>query len=188
MAGTVIIVRDVVKPDPLAEDISYKYTHWEQKRQGKEQEWKELRNYLFATDTTTTSNSQLPWKNKTTLPKLTQIRDNLHANYMQAMFPNDNWFIWEGHDKDSVTKEKREIIEGYMRNKVRIGGFQKVMSRLLYDYIDYGNAICDVEYVHESHIDPATEEEIAGFVGPRLVRVSPLDIVFNPTAPTFEES
>ncbi|MEE8598845.1 MAG: hypothetical protein V3S69_04945, partial [Dehalococcoidales bacterium] len=34
----------------------------------------------------------------------------------------------------------------------------------------------------------ATEEEIAGFVGPRLVRVSPLDIVFNPTAPTFEES
>ena len=62
------------------------------------------------------------------------------------------------------------------------------MSRLLYDYIDYGNAICDIEYVHESHLDPQSKEMIDGYVGPRLVRISPFDIVFNPTAPSFEES
>ena len=50
-----------------------------------------MRNFLFATDTSKTSVGGLPWKNSTTLPKLTQIRDNLHANYMSAVFPNDNW-------------------------------------------------------------------------------------------------
>ena len=188
MAGTVMHLRDILNPDRMAEDISYKYTFWQQKRDGKEAEWQELRNYLFATDTTTTTNSSLPWKNKTTMPKLAQIRDNLHANYMSALFPNDEWFIWEGHSRDAVTKEKKKAIESYMKNKVRIGGFQKIISRLLYDYIDYGNAIGDVEYVHEKHIDPVTAEEVDGYVGPRAVRISPLDIVFNPLAPTFEET
>lgn len=49
----------------------------------------ELQNFLFAVDTTTTTNQTLPWKNSTTLPKLTQLRDNLHSNYLSALFPND---------------------------------------------------------------------------------------------------
>jgi len=188
MAGNVLEIKDILVPHVLAEDIAQKYTSWKQKRRNKEEEWRELRNYIFATDTTTTSNSQLPWKNKTTLPKLTQIRDNLHANYMSAMFPNDEWLVWEGHNADSVTKAKRDTIEAYMRNKTRISGFQKTVSRLLYDYIDYGNAICDVEYVHEKHEDPESGLLIDGYVGPRLIRTSPLDIVFNPVASSFEES
>lgn len=188
MVATVVELRDLIEPSMVAEDISYKYTYWGQKRDGKEREWMELRNYLFATDTTTTSNSQLPWKNKTTLPKLTQIRDNLHANYMSALFPNPEWLVWEGHSIDGVTKAKAQTIQDYMRNKVRISGFQKVISRLLYDYIDYGNAIADVEYVHEKHKDPITEEEVDGYIGPRAVRKSPFDIVFNPAAPSFEDS
>ena len=188
MAGSVLEIRDLINPHSLAEDISNKYTTWQQKRQAKEEEWRELRNYQFATDTTTTTNSQLPWKNKTTIPKLTQIRDNLHANYMSAMFPNDDWLVWEGHDANSVTKAKRSTIEAYMKNKARMSGFQKTVSRLLYDYIDYGNAICDVEYVHEKHKDPESDQIIDGYIGPRLVRISPLDIVFNPIVATFEES
>jgi len=188
MAGTVIELRDLQDPERLAEDISNKYDLWSRKRINKETEWKELRNYLFATDTTTTTNQNLPWKNKTTLPKLAQIRDNLHANYMSALFPNDDWLKWEGGDPESVLKEKRMIIETYMKNKVRIGGFQKIIARLLYDYIDYGNAIVDVEYVHKKHKEPETENMIDGFIGPRAVRISPYDIVFNPTAVTFEDS
>jgi hypothetical protein len=64
-----------------------------------------------------------------------------------------------------------------MRNKFRTSGFQKIVSRLLYDYIDYGNAFCDVEYVHEKHIDPATGEEVDGYIGPRAVRISPNDSI-----------
>lgn len=188
MVGKVLELRDITDVDFLAEDISEKFSRWSTKRLTKEAEWIELRNYLFATDTTTTTNSGLPWKNSTTLPKLAQIRDNLHANYMAALFPNQEWLIWEGGDKESVTKEKVKAITAYMRNKTEIGGFQKIISRLLYDYIDYGNAIVDVEYVHEKHLDPQSGEEVDGFIGPRAVRVSPADIVFNPMAPSFEES
>ena len=55
------------------------------------EEKKELRDYVFATDTRSTTNSSLPWKNSTTLPKLCQIRDNLHSNYITALFPNESW-------------------------------------------------------------------------------------------------
>ena len=69
------------------------------------EEKKELRNYVFATDTTTTSNSTLPWKNSTTLPKLCQIRDNLHSNYLTALFPNENWLQWEANTRDGNKKD-----------------------------------------------------------------------------------
>ena len=188
MSGTNIEVRDLLNPDRLAEDISNKHDLWHRKREPKEAEWSELNAYVFAIDTTTTTNSQLPWKNKTTLPKLAQIRDNLHANYMSALFPNDDWMIWEGHSKDGVLATKRQAIQDYMKNKTRLSGFQKTVSRLLYDYIDYGNAFGDVEYVHEKHLDPETDELVDGYVGPKAIRRSPYDLVFNPLSPTFEES
>lgn len=146
-----------------------------------------MRNYLFATDTTTTTNASLPWKNKTTLPKLCQVRDNLHANYLSALFPNDDWMKWEGHTKDDVTKNKRLAIESYMSNKVRESGFRTEISKLLYDYIDYGNAFYDVIWVNESTITD-DGEEIPGYIGPKLVRMSPNDIVFNPIASSFDDT
>ena len=188
MSGKSIELREIIGANSIAESISYKYDSWNQKRQKKESEWRELRNYIFATDTTTTTNSQLPWKNKTTIPKICQLRDNLHANYMSALFPNDKWFKWEAATKDDALYGKRKAIEAYMAHKLRDGEFKKVVSRLLYDYIDYGNVIADVEFVKEVSYDPATGDEIVGFVGPRAVRVSPLDIVFNPTAASFKDT
>lgn len=188
MVGKVLEIDDMLDRDSLAENIAYKYEQWNTARNTKKAEWKELRNYVFATDTTTTSNSTLPWKNKTTTPKLTQIRDNLHASYMQALFPNDQWFTWEGAEEAEEIKDKRDAILAYMRNKARQNNFETVISKLLYDYIDYGNAIGDVEYVQETFIDNTTGEEIQGYVGPRAVRISPLDIVINPTAQDFESS
>ena len=73
--------------DGKAEYIGDLWHTWNTQRMPWIEEHKELRNYLFATDTTKTSNSELPWKNSTTLPKLAQIRDNLHANYIAALFP-----------------------------------------------------------------------------------------------------
>ena len=84
MAGKVAEIRDLLDRDSMARTLAGLYNQWYTQRNSKEVEWRELRNYLFATDTTTTSNSTLPWKNKTTVPKLTQIRDNLHANYLSS--------------------------------------------------------------------------------------------------------
>jgi hypothetical protein len=188
MAGKLAVIHETIDADNLARTLSGLYNKWLIQRSEKEANWRELRNYLFATDTTKTTNSKLPWKNKTTLPKLTQIRDNLHANYMDALFPNDNWLRWEGYSADSVLQKKRKAIEAYMKNKLRESGFREIVSKLLYDYIDYGNVFAEATWVKESYEDPITKEEVVTYIGPRAVRISPFDIVFNPVSPTFKES
>jgi len=189
--GTVLEldVNEIVSDrDHLAASISAEYEQWVMAREGKRNEWKELRAYIFSTSTNDTANRTLPWKNSTVTPKLTQIRDNLHANYISALFAQDKWFKWEGQEPSAEVKVKREAIETYMENKLRQGGFAKVASDLLYDYIDYGNTIADVEYVVESHKDPLTQEQLVTFEGPKAFRVSPLDIVFNPTSASFADT
>lgn len=188
MSGKVAQIKEIINPDSFAKQLAGLYSTWWMQRSEKEAEWRELRNYLFATDTTKTTNSKLPWKNKTTLPKLTQIRDNLHANYMDAIFPNDSWLRWEGYSADAVIQKKRKAIESYMKNKVRESGFRETVSKFLYDYIDYGNVIGEATWVEEKHIDPTTEEEVVTYVGPKAIRLSPFDVVFNPTAMTFKDS
>lgn len=155
--------------------------------QEKRDEWKELRNYLFATDTSTTSNSTLPWKNSTTLPKLTQIRDNLHSNYISALFPNDDWLRWEGYSKDAMTKAKARSIQGYMQNKTRESNFRTKISKLIYDYIDYGNAFAMPVY-EERYKEDGAGNRVPSYLGPNSIRISPLDIVFNPLAESFDKS
>lgn len=173
--------------DSLADRITQMWSSANDNRRAWLDQKLELRNYVFATDTTTTSNATLPWKNKTTIPKLCQIRDNLHANYMSALFPTDPWLKWEGHSQDAVVKQKRTAIESYMQNKVRMSNLATTVSQLLYDYIDYGNVFYDTVYVNE--VTTTEDGEIKqGYQGPQLVRISPLDIVFDPKASSFRDS
>lgn len=161
---------------------------WNTQRQTWIEEQKELRNYLFATDTTTTSNSELPWKNSTTTPKLTQIRDNLHANYISSLFPNDEWVKWESYSIEPQEQAKAEAIEAYIANKARQSNLRTVISQLLYDYIDYGNAFATVEFVNEVKEDPETGDTVPVYIGPRIIRISPMDIVIDPTAANIDMS
>jgi hypothetical protein len=188
MAGKVAQIQQIINRESLASSLSGLYDNWRRQRSVKEAEWRELRNYLFATDTTKTTNSKLPWKNKTTLPKLTQIRDNLHANYMDALFPNDNWLKWEGYNLESVTAKKRVAIEAYMKSKLKESGFRETISALVYDYIDYGNVFGEITFINKVRTDPISGEENLIYRGPKLERVSPFDIVFNPTAICFADS
>ena len=179
---------DFMEQDALACQIANQWTEWDNHRRSWIESTREIRDYVFATDTTTTSNQALPWKNNVHLPKLCQIRDNLHANYMAALRPNDDAIEWEGDDENSEAIEKRQTIQSYMANKLRGSGFWTEASRLIYDWIDYGNCFSMTEYVSESTTDPVTGEQVVGYVGPRMVRISPLDIVFNPTAASFDQS
>lgn len=177
----------VVRPDSLAVQISDKYTTWKNARAQKERDWAEVRNFVFATDTGTTTNAKLPWKNKTVRPKLCQIRDNLHANYMAALFPNPTWFKWEGGSMEGAVKEKRRAIEAYMAHIFANSGFEEVVSRIVLDYIDYGNCFGDCEYVNET-AEPIPGVTLQVYSGPKVIRISPLDIVFDITAPSFKEA
>jgi hypothetical protein len=173
--------------DNEAKYIAHTWHTYNTQRREKIDLWKETRNYVFATDTTSTTNKSLPWKNSTTLPKLCQIRDNLHSNYISALFPNDDWLSWQGYSKKDGTKAKARAIEAYMSNKTREGHFRTEMSKCLYDYIDYGNAFSTVDF-EASYITNDRGEKIPQYIGPRMRRISPLDIVFNPLAQTFKDS
>lgn len=172
----------------LAETISGLFQKWDDARAPKKKEWEELRNFLYATDTTKTSNGKLPWSNKTTLPKLTQIMENLVANYEASLFPNEDWLKWEAGDSKSAIAQKKRLVTEYTKAKLKEGNFRGVVRDLLYDWTIYGNAFATVEFVKDIRIDAITGQEIAAFIGGKARRVSPNDIVFNPLATSFKDT
>lgn len=184
MAGTTIELEHLLNPDTLAVEIANRWVEWNSLRDKWLVEKKELRNYLYATDTRTTKNAALPWSNSTTTPKLTQIMDNLHANYFATLFPQQKWMRWEATTAADGTREKREVIQAYMDNKVRQSDFINTSSSLLYDWIQYGNCFATVEWNQDYNVKESGEVT-TNYIGPRLVRISPYDIVFNPTASDF---
>jgi flagellin-specific chaperone FliS len=187
MAGRVVEFHNLVSKDDLGSQISNLWWTWNTARQPWIALQEEKRKYIFATDTRQTSNSKLPWKNTTTIPKLCQIRDNLYANYMATLFPKRKWLQWDAADEDSNAIEKRESILAYMKYCLNQDRFKTEAAKLVLDYIDYGNMFGTVEWVDERQTvgSPAVQ---VGYVGPTIRRISPMDIVFNPTAPSFTEA
>lgn len=184
MVGTVLDIRNVISSDNLAVEIANKWREWTELRRPWVEEKKELRNYLYATDTKTTGNAILPWSNTTTTPKLTQIMDNLHANYFATLFPQQKWMRWEASDRSSNIRAKRDVIQSYMENKVRQSDMVNTCSDLLYDWIQYGNCFATVTW-EDNYTIKTGGDLVVNYVGPRVVRVSPYDIAFNPTASSF---
>jgi hypothetical protein len=187
MAGTTLDFQHIIGPDNLAVEISNKYVEWSNYRNKKVTQWKELRNYLYATDTTTTSNALLPWSNTTTTPKLTQIMDNLHANYFATLFPQQKWQRWEALDQDSGTELKKAFIQSYMDTKIRQSNFINTASTLLYDFIEYGNCFAFVDFQRDV-LQRKDGTSAVNYIGPAITRISPYDIVFNPIAASFKET
>ena len=187
MSDKVAELTSLLQQDDASRWVSYLWDKFNDQRRPVIEEWLELRDYIFATDTSKTSNSALPWKNSTTTPKLCQIRDNLHSNYLSSLFPNDNWLVWKGYDRKDSTKKKARAIEAYMANKCRESHFRTEVSKLLYDYIDYGNAFATVDFESNYKVN-VNGERIPDYIGPRLRRISPLDIVFNPLASSIKDT
>ena len=173
--------------DALANKISDLWVRWDSSRSIWKSDQQELRNYLYATDTRKTSNSKLPWKNSTVTPKLTQLRDNLHANYMAALFPSDNWFYWQAEDKAPELLQKRYAITNYMRQKLKASRFELLVSQLVYDYIDFGNVLVTYDFVRDTITD-SNGQILNKYAGPKAYRINPSDIVFNPLAESFEQT
>lgn len=177
-------INTILRSDSMADFITNKYVTWNNLRSGWLNDMTELRNYIFQTDTSQTSNAVLGWKNSTSIPKICQIRDNLHANYMAALFPHDSWFKWAAATQDAANKDTAALIGAYMKQKIRESGFKKVISEALYDYIDYGNAFGEVTYENDVHTTP-DGTAVAVYTGPQVHRISPYDILFDLSASDF---
>ena len=183
MAAKVLQLEEILAPNFLASKIANVWLQWDSYKVDIKNKWFEIRNYLNATDTSYTSNNKLPWNNKTTVPKLTQISDNLSANYMASMFPRRKWLIWEASAEKDASKDKADAIRDYMSWVIDQQWYKDTVQVLVNDYIQYGNCFSMPEWADDRvQLDLKTQ---VGYVGPKLVRVSPYDIVFNPTAPDF---
>jgi hypothetical protein len=179
-------LQNVIEPDQRAVRITERWLQWETLRQVKKNDWEEIRRYVYQTNTEQTTNAQLPWKNKTSTPKLCQIRDYLLANYNQTVFPTSKWLQWIANEKDSASKEKRDAITNYMSWVISQPWFRQEMDKVIMDYVDFGNCFATVEWL-DTRVEQADMTQV-GYVGPMIKRISPLDMVFNPTAENFMQS
>ena len=186
MTGKVLELENIINPDMLATRLTQRYIEWDAMRNVWKNDKEEVRRYVYATDTTQTTNSSLPWKNKTTIPKLCQIRDNLYSNYTATLFPKRKWLLWEANEFDSNQKAKRDSIVNYMSWAIEQPSFKHEMDKIILDYIDFGNCFATVEWV-DQRVDVGGKMQ-SGYVGPAIRRISPLDIVMNPTAENFIQS
>ena len=178
----------IIDSDSLAREVSNQWDAYNSKRSSWLEEKLELRNYLYATDTSTTSNRKNPWSNSTTRPKLAQIKDNLHANYYSTLFPQDDWLKWEAKSKEASETSFIETVTSYMSTKLDQSGFEIVSSKLLDDFITYGNCFATIQFERGYTTLEGTEEDVTTYVGPKVVRISPNDIVFDPTAVDFQST
>lgn len=175
---------DSLESDYLASKIADMWVRWDDNRAVWKESCQELRQYLFATDTRKTSNSMNGWNNSTVTPKLTQIRDNLHANYMAALFPSEDWFYWESTEKTPEALKKKESIIAYMKQKLKLSNFQLLTSQLVYDYIDFGNVFVTYDFVND--LVKSENGFTQRYTGPKAYRVNPMDVVFNPLSSEFK--
>lgn len=179
-------VMNIITPDELGNTIANYWMEWDGYRNDWRMENQEVRQYIYATDTSKTSNSKLPWSNKTTIPKICQIRDNILANYEATMFPKRKWLEWEAASKKDNDGNKSKNIKNYMLWNVDQLSFKETVKLLLQDYVDYGVCFAAPEWIDESkEIDGVV---YPGFSGAKPVRIDPLNIVFNPTATSFAET
>lgn len=187
MAGDSLDLDAILEPHGLARDITNQWEEWDQSKNIAKDRWSETTEYLYATSTRETNNSQNNWSHSTHIPKLTQIYDNLVANYQSALFPHDDWLKFVALSEDSSAKEQREAVEAYIKTKHDQMKFKDVARQLLEDWVHYGNCFALVTYETKSHDHPIMGP-ISGYTGPKIYRISPYDIVFNALASDFESS
>lgn len=188
MAGKSLDLKDVIVEDQLGVSIAREFQRFHTLKRVQIDDWSETRRYAFATDTSKTTNSKNPWKNKTTIPKLCQIRDNLRANYMATLFPTSKRtpILWEADDLDSDQQDKKTAIVNYMTWVMGQPSFKAEIGKCVDDYIDYGNVFGTVEW-KDARTELKDRQQV-GYVGPAIRRISPVDLVMNPVAPDFERS
>lgn len=142
----------------------------------------EVRNYIFATSIDTTSSDNMESKNRTHVPKLTELSDTLQSNYWASIFGEKLFFVFDGEGEEDKFKAKK--IEAWIRVKLESKKFRQTVGRaLVADYVIYGNCFIEVDYVIER--DDFSNQTFKGVV---FRRVSPLDVVFDAQAESFKES
>ncbi len=176
--GHVLTVADI---DQLATHIAEMWDKFNTDRRIALKLGEEARRYVHATDIDSTSAVELPHKNRTHQPKLTEISDVLQSQYYEAALSMPKFFRFNGEtDQD---KANASNIEAWIRTKLEQKKFRETVGRqLINDYVTYGNPFASTDYVIEKDQDGAIT-----YRGPLVKRISPIDILFNPRGESFQK-
>lgn len=179
MALTVDIWND---PAMKASAITSQYRQWENTRTTAANFWKEIDSYIYSTDTNQLVGVEQNFDHTTHIPVVAELKDDLDALMFTTLFPHDDWLGWRMDHPDSIQKDKQLKVTNYVKNRFSLNGFREVMMKCVSDFDSYGNCFAQVSYVDETNANGE------GYVGPRITRISPYDIVFNPAAKSFEKA
>ena len=185
MTTNVHAMVQLLTPENLADEITVLYDTFKAARSSWEAEMVEIRNYRQATSTNTTEVSQAAYKNSTTIPKLSQIAMNLQANYTAHLFSNPDWAQFEAFNSDAANKSSKDIVEAYVRTKLRRKDYEGVLELCLTDWVDTGATFAQQRYITESYKD-ANDHTKMLYQGTVLEKINPEDIVFDVTASSFK--
>lgn len=173
--------------DSMVRTLVHDYTSMKNARASWEAEIDELITYLDATDTRTTTNSKLPFKNSTTINKISQIRQNIVTAYMEHLLPNRKWVQWQALTEDDNAKDKREAIENYVRFKAEKSGLEGVLEQLADDYTVFGITVTHTRHITRTQTDVNGNPSLL-YTGAVAQRINPMDFVFDVTAPDIKSA
>ena len=171
--GYVLTLDDI---DDVAVRISELWERYNTERRNAITLNEEARKFTYATDVDATSAADLPHKNRTHQPKLTQIADTLKSQYFEASLSMPDFFKFP--PPRSVNNAVSVAMEKWIRVKLEQRKFRETTGRqLINDYVDYGNCFVTVDYIIERD-----NQGRVRYKGPAWNRVSPMNMVFNPRA------
>ena len=169
----------------LAGDIAGYWEEWNSSRETALALWSEIDNYLLATDTSMLEGGE-NFDHKTHIPIASELHEDLLAIVYSTMFPHEDWLGWKGFEINAITKQLRSKVKSYIKQCHALSGFNIQMRKVIDDLVRYGNCFAQAYYKNDT-VD--TEEGyLSGYSGPAVKRISPFDIVFNPTATDFEKT
>lgn len=186
MPKTVDIV-NMINPDNLATNIADKMVTWANARQVWENNCRETMQYLYATSTADIMNIPRVWDNTTHLPKLTQVRDLLLTLYHDAIFSLPDFVEWEPYSKETLNVNIRNSLQAFTKQMLDDSGFKDTIDALLEDYIDYGNCFAMPVFCRDVY-HGVNGNNTTIYEGPKLVRINPMDLYFDPSVEDFSKA
>lgn len=178
MSGeTLDTTQEIQTKQQLAAWILEKWDHWDMPEVY--QRWKEIEAYKYATDTNNELMGQSAFDHTNHIPVVGPIAQDLEAIISQVTTPHEDWFNFSPQDRAAADKVAKAKVLAYLKNRHKLSNFRKEKRKLDSDFITYGNCFAMVTFADES------SDRKNGYIGPKLKRISPYDIRFDPTASEF---
>jgi hypothetical protein len=169
----------------LANEIALYKHQWNSARSSSCAMWAEIDGYIHATDTSMLEGGEF-FDHKTFIPVISEIHEDLISIIYSTVFPHEDWLGWKGFDVKAIAETKRKKLLSFIKQVHSLNGFSGTFRKVIDDLVRYGNCFVDVGFTNETQTED--DESVSGFIGPKPIRISPYDIVFNPSASDFSKT